>query len=124
MKPAAALNRLLEALEELGRREDGALAGGDGVAFLALEKCAAPIADRIAELATGSGPMDPALRKRGQAVVQDRHERNLRLGSLLEATRGEINLLDEARSRARALRPAYLPSHSRVRPTPGFIALG
>jgi hypothetical protein len=122
MPTAASLRRLLHALEELGRREDGALAGGDGLAFLELEQRAAPLALRIASLA-GAG-MEPDLLERGRALVVDRRERRNRLMRLLETTRDEIGLLDEARLRARHLRPAYAAPVARSRVSPGFNARG
>jgi hypothetical protein len=122
MPSAASLRRLLHALEELGRREDGALAGGDGLAFLELEQRAAPLALRIASLA--DEPMDPDLRERGQALVLNRRERHNRLMVLLETTRDEIGLLDEARMRARNLRPTYAAPAHRPRVSPSFNACG
>lgn len=117
MKSAAAtLRRLLQALEDLGCREDGALACGDGQAFLALERRAEPLARRVAELAMDASPMDPALRERGAALVASRGERRVRLTRLLETTRDEISRLDETRARLQAIRPAYAPSRSRLHP--------
>lgn len=124
MKSAAAtLRRLLQALEDLGCREDGALACGDGLAFLALEQRAQPLVNRVVELAMSPATMDPALRERGAALVASRSERRLRLTRLLETTRDEISQLNEARARIRALRPAYV-SPSVCLPRPAFAACG
>lgn len=103
------LARLLRTLEELGRREDGAIAGGDWPAFLALVQRAEPIVRRVAELAAGPVAPAAALRARGLALIASRGERRRRLTRLLETTRDEINTLDEARARIRAIRPAYAP---------------
>lgn len=123
MKNAAAtLRRLLQGLEELGRREDGALAGNDGLAFLALEQRAEPLVRRVIELAMSPATMDPALRERGAALVASRGLRHQRLGRLLETTHAEINRLDEARARIQAFRPAYVASGART--APSFTACG
>jgi hypothetical protein len=124
MKTAAAtLRRLLQALEDLGFREDGALACGDGLAFLALEQQAQPLVNRVVELAMSPEPMDPALRERGAALVASRSERRVRLTRLLETTRDEISRLNEARARLRAVRPAYTPASGGL-PSPAFAACG
>jgi hypothetical protein len=124
MKSAAAtLRRLLQALEILGCREDGALACGDGLAFLALEQRAQPLVNRIVDLAMSPERIDPALRERGAALIASRSERRQRLTRLLETTRDEISLLNEARVRIRALRPAYAAS-SAGPSRPVFAACG
>lgn len=124
MKSAAAtLRRLLQALEDLGCREDGALACGDGLAFLALEQRAQPLVTRVVELAMSPDPIDPALRERGAALVASRGERRRRLTRLLETTRDEISRLNEARVRVRALRPAYAAASNRPS-RPAFAACG
>lgn len=105
--PAATLRRLLQAIEDLGYREDGALASGDGRAFLALEQRAEPLVRRAVALAMDAASIDPALRERGAALVASRGERRLRLVRLLETTRDDIGRLTEARARVQALRPAY-----------------
>lgn len=125
MKSAAfTLRRLLESLEELGRREDGALAGGDGLAFLALEQRAEPLVRKVTELASDALALEPSLLARGRALIATRSERRQRLMRLLETTRDEISRLDEARSRVRAIRPAYVSPAIRVTDTPGFAACG
>lgn len=114
------LLRLVDALDEIGRREDGALAGGDGEAFLELEKRAEPIALRVASLA--GAPLDPGLLERGLAILSARRLRRAILMRLLETTRDEIRSLDEIRSRARSLRPAYAPRHAESGHSPAFAA--
>jgi hypothetical protein len=115
MKSAAStLRRLLRALEDLGRHEDGALAGGDGVAFLALEDRARPLVLRIVALVSGPDRIDAELVERGRALVDSRRERRRLLMRVLETTRDEIGRLDEARARARVLRPAYAASRGRA----------
>ncbi len=123
MKSAAStLRRLLQALEDIGCREDGALACGDGHAFLALERRAEPLVLRVVELAAETSPMDPALRERGAALIASRGARRARLVRLLETTRDEIGRLHEARSRVLAFRPAYAAPRSRRQPS--FAACG
>lgn len=108
MKSAAAtLRRLLRSMEELGRHEDCALASGDGIAFLALEHRAHPLVLRIVELVAGPERIDAELMAQGRALVDSHRSRRRLLMRVLETTRDEISRLDEARSRARALRPAY-----------------
>lgn len=119
---AAHLRRLLQALEDIGFREDGALACGDGQAFLALERRAEPLVLRVVELAADASPMDPALRERGAALIASRAERRARLVRQLETTRDEIGRLHEARARVRAFRPAWGTSRSRLQPA--FAACG
>ncbi len=119
---AVTLRRLLQALEDLGCREDGALACGDGLAFLALEQRAEPLVRRVVALAMDASPMDPALRERGAALVASRGERRIRLTRLLNTTRDEISRLDEARARLQAIRPAYSPP--RPHHQPAFAACG
>jgi hypothetical protein len=118
----AVLNRLLKALEDLGHREDGALAGGDGLTFLALEQRAEPLVRRVVELAMDPVSMDPAVRERGAALIASRHERRLRLVRLLETTHDEIGRLNETRARIHALRPAYAATG--IRRGPSFAACG
>ncbi len=119
---AATLRRLLQGLEELGRREDGALAGNDGLAFLALEQRAEPLVRRVVELAMSPEAMDPALRERGASLVASRGLRHQRLRGLLKTNREEINRLDEARARIQAFRPAYAAPGART--APSFTACG
>lgn len=104
---ATTLRRLLQALEDLGIREDGALASGDGRAFLALEQRAEPLVRRVVALAMEGSSIDPALRERGAALVASRGERRVRLIRLLETTRDDIGRLAEARARVQAFRPTY-----------------
>ena len=120
------LRRLLRSLEDLGRHEDCALAGGDGRAFLAREERATPLVLRLMALVGGAaGRIDDDLRARGRALVESRRERRLRLMHLLETTRDELGQLDQARARARAIRPAYTPATTRApRPGSGFVAQG
>lgn len=123
MKTAdATLDRLLRTLEELGAQEDGAMAGGDWPAFLALVQRAEPLVRRVLELASGPVPPAVALRARGLALVASRGERRQRLTRLLETTRDEINNLDEARARVRSLRPAYAAGIRRQPGLTGFTA--
>ena len=119
---AVTLRRLLQALEDLGCREDGALACGDGLAFLALEQRAEPLVRRVVALAMYASPMDPALRERGAAQVATRGERRIRHTRLLNTTRDDISRLDEARARLQAIRPAYSPP--RPHHQPAFAACG
>ncbi len=104
---ASTLRRLLRSMEELGRHEDCALASGDGVAFLALEHRAHPLVLRIVELVAGPEPIDSDLMAQGRALVDSHRSRRQLLMRVLETTQDEISRLDEARARARALRPAY-----------------
>ncbi|MET0262921.1 MAG: hypothetical protein ABW223_08480 [Rariglobus sp.] len=126
MKSAAAtLRRLLQALEDSGFREDGALSAGDGLTFLTLAQRAEPLVTRIAELtAAEPASIDLSLRERGRALVEARRERRQRLTRLLETTRDEISRLDEARARARALRPTYASKPSAPFSAPAFNACG
>lgn len=119
------LRRLLDALEDIGRREDGALALGDGIAFAELERRAEPLARRIFLLTDGKHRgLAPDLIDRGRSLVADRHERHHRLMILLENTRGEIGGIDQARARARALRPAYSAARAGTVAAPLFSGLG
>ncbi|CAM2821133.1 hypothetical protein [Rariglobus hedericola] len=120
--PAATLRRLLQSLEELGVREDGALAARDGIAFLALERSAEPLVQRVVTLT--AEPVDDVLRTRGQSLVASRSERRVRLMHLLETMRDELGGLDAARDRARALRPAYVASRVHTDTRPAFAACG
>jgi hypothetical protein len=120
--PAATLRRLLQSLQELGLREDGALAARDGLAFLALERSAEPLVRRAAALA--AEPVGEDLRALGQALVLARGERRQRLMHLIETMRDELNGLDAARDRARALRPAYVASRLHTDDRPAFAACG
>lgn len=119
---ATTLRRLLGALEELGRQEDGALAGRDGIAFLALQHRAHPIVLRILALVAGAAPIDPDLMARGRALVDSRRERRRVLMRVLETTHDEISRLNEARARARALRPAYAAPRGHAGVPSAFIA--
>lgn len=124
-RQVATLRRLLDALEEIGRSEDGALALGDGIAFSELERRAEPLARRIFLLTDGQHRgLAPDLIERGRELVADRHERHRRLTVLLEHTRDEIGGIDQARARARVLRPAYSAGHARAAAAPLFSGLG
>ncbi len=118
------LRRLLQALEEIGFREDGALASGDGQAFQELEHKAEPLVCRIVALAESSEGITAELRERGQALVASRHERHLRLAHHLDTIRDEIGRLDEARSRIRLLGPAYASRRAPPRSSIHFTDAG
>lgn len=101
---AATFARLLQALEELGRREDIALAAGDAHEFLELERRSEPLARRVAEMVASGERVPEAIQQRGQSLVLARRDRQTLLLRFMQTLRDEVGRLDTARARARQLR--------------------
>ena len=102
--------RLLGALEVLTREEHLLIEHGFFSEAIAVQAREAPLVARIAELLREPGAaasLDHELRQRAQRLIASQHAQSQRLAASIDETRGHLDQLRSAHTRAQKLRPSY-----------------
>ncbi len=103
--PVQAAVRLLSALEDMAAQESANLRNLDLVEAVQVLERAAPLVQRLAELA--DDPTVAPLRDRVQALVLQRQQSAALIDAHLARLQSELRRVDEARRRLGQVAPAY-----------------
>jgi hypothetical protein len=104
--------RLLSALEDFAAQEANLLRTLDFVEAVGFQERAAPLVQKLAELADDSEVA--ALRPRVAALLARREQNRHFIDAHLERLQGELRRIEEARVRLARLAPAYSSAHAAV----------
>ena len=113
--PAQTAVRLLAALEDLALREQANLRNLDLVEAVEMIERAAPLVERLAELA--ADPAVATLRPRVEAFLEQRRQSAALIDAHLARLQSELRRVDEARQRLARVAPVYSPKTILSRPS-------
>ena len=113
--PAQTAVRLLAALEDLALREQANLRNLDLVEAVEMIERAAPLVERLAELA--ADPAVATLRPRVEAFLEQRRQSAALIDAHLARLQSEMRRVDEARQRLARVAPVYSPKTILSRPS-------
>lgn len=104
------ISRLLGALETLTTEEHMLLEHGFFPEAIAIQAREQPLVTRIVELLFEPGvaaSLDDAVQSRAQRLINAQRDQAERLGAAITETRGHLDQVRSAQTRAQKLRPAY-----------------
>lgn len=104
------ISRLLGALENLTREEHLLLSHGFFPEAIAVQAREQPLVARIVELLFEPGvasSLESSVQTRAQQLINAQRAQSERLGAAINETRGHLDQLRAAQTRAQKLRPAY-----------------
>lgn len=113
--PFQAARRLLTALEDLAEQEAANLRNLDLVEAVQITERAAPLVQKLGELATD--PTVAPLRPRVEALIVQRRQSAQLLDSHLARVQSELRRIDEARARLACVAPVYAAKAGATRGT-------